>query len=152
GDLDWIVLKSLEKDRNRRYETANGLAADVGRHLAGEPVLAAPPSAAYRLKKFLKKHRGPVMAAGLVLLVLLAGIVGTTWGLVEAQSQRDAADAARKAAVSAQQRAMEALRATTDGAIEHLLGARPALGPLEKRFLEGLLQRWQAFAAEQGDG
>ncbi len=67
-------MKALEKDRTRRYETANGFAADVLRHLAYEPVLAAPPSRAYRLRKFVRKHRGAVIAAGLVLLALLAGI------------------------------------------------------------------------------
>src|SRR5207302_2917013 len=67
GDLDWIVMKCLEKDRTRRYETANGLAADVQRHLSSEPVIAAPPSAAYRLRKFVRKHRaGSLMAAALV--------------------------------------------------------------------------------------
>jgi serine/threonine protein kinase/tetratricopeptide (TPR) repeat protein len=95
GDLDWIVLKALEKDRNRRYETVNSLAMDVQRHLGGEPVLAAPPSVRYRLRKFLRKRRGPVSAAALVLLALMAGMAGTTWGLVEAVTQRDAADAAR---------------------------------------------------------
>ena len=84
GDLDWIVMKALEKDRTRRYETANGFAADVLRHLAHEPVLAAPPSRAYRLRKFVRKHRGAVIAASLVVLALLAGIVGTTWGLIQA--------------------------------------------------------------------
>src|SRR5262249_27602780 len=63
GDLDWIVMKALEKDRSRRYDTANGFAADVLRHLANEPVLAAPPSRTYRLKKFVRKNRGPVVAA-----------------------------------------------------------------------------------------
>ncbi len=67
GDLDWIVMKALEKDRTRRYETANGFAADVLRHLAYEPVLAAPPSRAYRLRKFVRKHRGAVIAASLVV-------------------------------------------------------------------------------------
>ena len=85
GDLDWIVMKALEKDRTRRYETANGFAADVLRHLAYEPVLAAPPSRAYRLRKFVRKHRGAVIAASLVLLALLAGIAGTTWGLIRAE-------------------------------------------------------------------
>ena len=66
GDLDWIVMKSLEKDRARRYETANGFAADVLRHLAFEPVLAAPPSRAYRVQKFVRKNRGSVIAASLV--------------------------------------------------------------------------------------
>ena len=87
GDLDWIVMKALEKDRTRRYETANGFAADVLRHLAYEPVLAAPPSRAYRLRKFVRKHRGAVIAASLVLLALLAGIAGTTWGLIRAETE-----------------------------------------------------------------
>jgi tetratricopeptide (TPR) repeat protein len=92
GDLDWIVMKCLEKDRGRRYETANGLALDVQRYLADEPVLAGPPGAGYRLRKFLRRHRGPVLAAALVLLALLVGMVGTSWGLVEARRQRDAAE------------------------------------------------------------
>ena len=64
-------MKALEKDRTRRYETANGFAADILRHLAHEPVVAAPPSRAYRLRKFVRKHRGAVIAASLVLLALL---------------------------------------------------------------------------------
>ena len=84
GDLDWVVMKALEKDRERRYETANGFAADILRHLADEPVLAAPPSRGYRLRKFVRKHRGPVIAASLLLITLLAGIGGTTWGLIVA--------------------------------------------------------------------
>ncbi|HUR52982.1 MAG TPA: serine/threonine-protein kinase, partial [Gemmataceae bacterium] len=84
GELDWLVLKALEKDRTRRYETANSLAADVQRYLAGEPVAAHPPTAVYRLKKFLRRNRGPVTAAALVLLALVGGIVGATLGLVRA--------------------------------------------------------------------
>jgi serine/threonine protein kinase/TPR repeat protein len=74
GELDWIVMKCLEKDRTRRYETANGLARDVERYLNDEPVEACPPSAAYRLRKVLRKHRGPVLAAAAVLACLLAGL------------------------------------------------------------------------------
>jgi serine/threonine protein kinase len=84
GDLDWIVMKALEKDRVRRYETANGFAADVMRHLANEPVVAAPPSRAYRLRKFVRKNRGGVIAASLVAFALVAGMAGTTWGLIQA--------------------------------------------------------------------
>jgi serine/threonine protein kinase len=94
GDLDWIVMKALEKDRSRRYETANGFAADVLRHLSSEPVLAAPPSRAYRVRKFVRKHRVAVVAASLVVLALLAGIAGTTWGLIRAELAR-AAEAQR---------------------------------------------------------
>jgi tetratricopeptide (TPR) repeat protein len=92
GDLDWIVMKALEKDRTRRYETANGFAADVMRHLASEPVLAAPPGRAYRMRKFAQKHRGAVIAAGLVVFTLLAGIVGTTLGLIAADARRREAE------------------------------------------------------------
>ena len=85
GELDWIVMKALEKDRNRRYETANGFAMDVQRYLADETVLACPPSAWYRLRKAVRRNRGPILAAAIVILVLLGGIVGTTLGLVKAE-------------------------------------------------------------------
>jgi serine/threonine protein kinase/tetratricopeptide (TPR) repeat protein len=91
GELDWIVMKALEKDRNRRYETACALAQDVQRYLADEPVLACPPSKSYRLSKFARRHRGALLAASLVVLALLAGIVGTGLGLLRAQRERQAA-------------------------------------------------------------
>ncbi|MBX9625641.1 MAG: serine/threonine-protein kinase [Gemmataceae bacterium] len=97
GELDWVVLKALEKDRARRYDTANGLARDIQRYLADEVVEARPPSTGYRVRKFVRRHKGQVVAAGLVLVALLAGIAGTTAGLVEARRQRDAADVARQA-------------------------------------------------------
>ncbi len=92
GELDWIVMKCLEKDRDRRYETPNALALDVQRYLDDEPVLAGPPSAAYRLRKFLRRHRGRVLAAGLVFLTLLAGIIGTTWGMIRATEAQTLAE------------------------------------------------------------
>ena len=90
GELDWIVMKALEKDRNRRYETASGFAADIERHLHDEPVEAGPPSAAYRFRKFARRNKGPVLAAALVLLTLVAGILGTTIGLIRAEKARQA--------------------------------------------------------------
>ena len=99
GDLDWIVMKALEKDRTRRYETANGFGADILRHLANEPVLAAPPSRSYRLRKFVRKHRAGVIAASLVVLALVAGVAGTTSGLLAA---RRSAEAERLAKIDAQ--------------------------------------------------
>jgi non-specific serine/threonine protein kinase/serine/threonine-protein kinase len=92
GELDWIVMKCLEKDRSRRYDTAAGLALDLRRHLSVEPVSAGPPSAGYRLRKFLRRNRGPVLAAILVLLALAGGIVGTTIGLVQARRARETAE------------------------------------------------------------
>jgi hypothetical protein len=81
GELDWIVMKCLERDRARRYEMASGLAMDLKRYLADLPVEASPPSAAYRLKKFLRRHKGPVLAASVIIVLLVGGIVGTTVGL-----------------------------------------------------------------------
>jgi serine/threonine protein kinase/tetratricopeptide (TPR) repeat protein len=84
GELDWIVMKALEKDRNRRYETANGFASDVQRYLADEPVLACPPSAAYRLRKFARRNKGPMLTAAVVVAALLAGTAVSVWQAVRA--------------------------------------------------------------------
>lgn len=84
GDLDWIIVKAMEKDRTRRYETATGFADDVRRFLNDEAVLATPPSTVYRIRKFVRRHRGPVIAASLLGAALIAGIAGTGWGLVRA--------------------------------------------------------------------
>ena len=85
GDLDWIVMKCLEKDRGRRYDTATALAQDIERYLANEPIQARPPSATYKLRKFVRRNRGPVLAASIVFLLLIGAIIGTTWGLVRAK-------------------------------------------------------------------
>src|SRR5262249_2230969 len=89
GQLDWIVVKALEKDRNSRYGTANGLAQDVQRYLADEPVLACPPSANYRLRKFARKHRQG-LAWTAVLLVGLLGVLGTGFWYQGERSRRQA--------------------------------------------------------------
>ena len=82
GDLDWIVMKCLEKDRTRRYDTANGLAMDIARHLGDEPVVARPPSRGYRMRKFVRRNRMAVLGATAVSAVLILGVIGTTWGLL----------------------------------------------------------------------
>ncbi len=105
GELDWIVMKCLEKRRDRRYETANGLARDVQRYLADEPVEARPPSAGYRLGKFAKRHKTAVIAASLVLLALLVGVAGMTYGLVRAEIQRKKAEQAQAAQAKERTRA-----------------------------------------------
>jgi tetratricopeptide (TPR) repeat protein/serine/threonine protein kinase len=90
GELDWIVMKALEKDRNRRYESANGFAMDVQRYLADEPVLACPPSAGYRLRKFVRRNRGSLTLAGVVLFFLAVLGIGTGWA-IHYRAVRDAA-------------------------------------------------------------
>jgi serine/threonine protein kinase/tetratricopeptide (TPR) repeat protein len=111
GDLDWIVMKCLEKDRGRRYETANALVMDIGRYLAGEPVVAAPPSRTYRLRKFVARHRGPVAAALAIAMVLVLGIVGTSvglaWALREAERAEGQAQRALRAEAETARRADE---------------------------------------------
>ncbi len=84
GDLDWITMRALEKDRERRYASARDLAADLQRHLESKPVLASPPSRSYRFGKFVRRHRAAVAAGGLVAVALLIGLTGTTWGLLRA--------------------------------------------------------------------
>ena len=94
GDLDWIVMRCLEKERARRYETAEALAADVRRHLIGEPVQAAPPSAVYRARKFIRRHRGPMFAASLLLITLIAGAAGTAvFAVLESRARTRAENA-----------------------------------------------------------
>jgi len=115
GDLDWIVMKCLEKDRTRRYETANGLAADLKRHLGNEPVVARPPSMGYRLHKGFRRNRLLFTAAGLVGLALVLGVVASSWQAVRATkarldeaAARQRADESARAARSEKERAEKA--------------------------------------------
>jgi eukaryotic-like serine/threonine-protein kinase len=116
GDLDWIVMKCLEKDRTRRYETANGLAVDLKRHLSNEPVAARPPSAIYRFQKSFRRNKLAFVAVGAVTAALLLGIIVSAWQAVRATHakedalaaqaqeavQREKAEASEKKAVAAQ--------------------------------------------------
>jgi serine/threonine protein kinase len=158
GDLDWIVMKALEKDRSRRYETANGLAMDLERYLADEAVLARPPSPLYRLTKLVRRHRGLFAAAAAVLLTLAGGIVGTTLGLVRAERARHAeADRAE-----GERRAKERAEASLDlarASVEKYLGTvtddpklvRDDFHQLRKRLLESAVPFFEQLAAQEGD-
>jgi serine/threonine protein kinase/WD40 repeat protein len=84
GEIDWIVMKALEKNRDRRYETANALAMDLRRYLDDEPVRACPPSAGYRFRKFTRRHRGLLTTAGLIALALILGTAASTWQAIRA--------------------------------------------------------------------
>lgn len=100
GDLDWVVMKCLEKDRTRRYDTSASLGMDLQRYLEDEPVLARPPSNVYRLKKMLHRHRGLVTAAACIALALLVGAGVSTWQAVRAtRAEHRAYAAQRKEAV-----------------------------------------------------
>ncbi len=98
GDLDWIVMKALEKDRTRRYETANGLAADIQRHLNDEPVVARPPSRLYEFQKTVRRHKFGFAAAAVVIVVLAAGLMVSTWMFFKEQQARQQAEAEKEIA------------------------------------------------------
>jgi tetratricopeptide (TPR) repeat protein len=158
GELDWIVMKSLSKERDRRYESATGFARDIERFLNKEPVQAGPPGARYRIRKFVQRNRGQVVAAGLVLAALLVGIVGTTLGLIEAKRQEREAkrqegialdEAGRKE--SARLRTRGVLDTVTGEVLEPLLARERYLTPDEKDFLRRLLDQYREFAEEVGD-
>jgi len=110
GELDWIVMKALEKDRSRRYETANGLAMDVRRYLNREPILAAPPSATYRMKKFARRHRAGVLLVSAVTATVVLGLVGTSMGFARAVRERERADLSARSALAAQAEAQARAR------------------------------------------
>jgi len=147
GELDWIVMKALEKDRNRRYETANALAADVQHYLQDEPVQACPPSAAYRFRKFAQRNKGPVAAVALVLLTLIAGIIGTTWGLVLAEKARQDAVAAQLAEAEraeGERRAAEAEKRAKETAEEREAETRAVLDFVENNVFAAARPEGQA--------
>ena len=110
ADLDWIVMKAIEKDRTRRYETANGLARDIERFLGDEPVSARPPSAGYQLQKYARRHKAALRVAAAIAAVLVAATIVSLWlavratdaekktaaTLKEVTNERDAKELARK--------------------------------------------------------
>jgi eukaryotic-like serine/threonine-protein kinase len=142
GELDWVVLKALEKNRARRYDTANGLARDIQRYLADEIVEARPQSTGYRIRKFVKRHRGQVVAAGLVLFALVAGIAGTTVGLIRAENRRVEAESAR----------IEAERARANEAEQREAAGRNERAAIEERKIaDAINQFFQNDILRQAD-
>ncbi len=125
GDLDWIAMKCLEKDRARRYETANALAADIRRHLDNQPVEAGPPSARYRMSKLIKRNKGAVAAGILITAALIVGFIGTTLGLLAALDARSAEAAQRRLVEDRFQSAMQYVERMSD---EVLLEVRDMIG------------------------
>ncbi len=115
GDLDWIVMKAMEKDRARRYETATAFAADVRRFLAEEAIEARPPSSSYRLRKFVRRHRVPVGGGAALLSMLVLGLAGTGLGLIRARRE---ATRARVALLEAQEQRLAATAAQHEAVLE----------------------------------
>ena len=141
GDLDWIVMKCLEKDRQRRYDTANGLAADLKRHLDNEPVTARPPSTAYRFQKAFRRNKVTFAAGAAVALALLLGIIASTWQSVRAtQAKREAV--AAQAGESVQRQKAEANEHRAVEAQANEAGLR------QQAQLQELVARRRAYAAD----
>jgi serine/threonine protein kinase/tetratricopeptide (TPR) repeat protein len=162
GELDWIVMKCLDKDRDRRYETADGLARDVERYMADEPVQACPPSARYRLSKFARRNRAALLTASLVGATLIAGTVVSAWLAVRAmdaerlaegrlqaelQAHREADDARAKAEASFQ-KARQAVDDLYTQVAERWLAQQPHMEPIQREFLNKALQ----FYTESAQG
>src|SRR6266542_665283 len=125
GDLDWVVMKCLEKDRARRYETANALAADIQRHLTNEPVVARPPSAAYRFSRLVRRNQLAFAAAGAVTVAMLIGLMLASWQAVRAtnaeQQARLAEQAERQMAQHFESESKRAVRAEADAQAKALV-------------------------------
>lgn len=134
GDLDWIAMKALEKDRDRRYATPSEFAADIRRHLRHEPVTAGPPGVGYRLGKFARRHRGTVMAMSALVAALIFGVVGTSIGMVRATAAKHEAEEQRTLADLEAEKAL----ALSDFLVETLASPDPARAGREVRVAEVL--------------
>ncbi len=157
GDLDWVVMKCLEKDRTRRYETANGVALDIQRHLKNEPITARPPSSVYRFRKALRRNKLAFGAAAVVMLALLLGISASTWQavratraraatLIEKQRADEQASVARSIATSLQQMLNSANPDTAKG---HDYTVRQLLDDYENSLTDKLADQPEAEAELQ---
>src|SRR5262249_20870301 len=152
GELDWVVMKALEKDRTRRYETASAFAADVEHYLRDEPVTACPPSAWYRWSKFARRHKGALLTTAVALgalLLLLAGGVGVVLWHQQEQDHKEAQKALQKAAADRQ-------RAETENEIRRAMGqTAQVLAALHEELAKGGVRklldapaRWQGQLKE----
>ncbi len=131
-DLDWIAMKCLEKDRNRRYETASGLAADIQAHLNDEPVLARPPSATYRLQKFVHRNKLEFAAATFAVVILILAVAVSSWQAVRAKRAEEIAREQSIKAMGAEQSAQEQANdaeAIKDFLVRQVLAVNPYVDP-----------------------
>ncbi len=139
GELDWIVMKCLDKDRNRRYETANAFAADVLHFLHGESVFACPPSASYRMRKFARRNRAALLTTGVVVMALVMGTGISIWQAVRATRALEAESLARQDADTNLQTARQAVDDYFTVVSDSPLLDAPGLEPLRKQLLETAL-------------
>jgi len=172
GELDWIVMRAMDKDRSRRYETANSFAADIQCYLDNQPVRACPPSRAYRLRKFARRNKTAVIATTLVAAALVLGTAVSVWQLIEADAARKLAgerlalanqrlaneSIAREETETQRRRAEQNLAKANDTVEKYFTvvsGNRlldvPGLEPLRKELLEAALDYYHVLLRYDGD-
>jgi serine/threonine protein kinase/tetratricopeptide (TPR) repeat protein len=158
GELDWIVMKALEKNRNRRYETPNSFALDIQRYLADEPVQACPPSAWYRFRKSVRRNKGAYLAAVVIVCVVILGVIGLIVNNRLVTREKDAKEAALERTVLEKERADQNLARARRAVKEFLLktGDSPLLKEgdfqtLRKDLLETALPFYQEFVRQKQD-
>jgi tetratricopeptide (TPR) repeat protein/serine/threonine protein kinase len=151
GELDWIVMKALDKDRSRRYETANAFAADLLHYLHDEPVQACPPSATYRFGKFARRNRVALTTATLVALALVLGTIVSTWQAIRAETARAAEVQQRDLAQANLQKARKAVDEYFTLVSESTLLEAPGLQPLRVQLLEAARQYYEGFLQQRSD-
>jgi serine/threonine protein kinase len=157
GDLDWIVMKCLAKERNRRYETANGVASDIEHYLHEEPVRAGPPGAGYQLRKFARRYKKPLAAAVVFVALLLGGVVVSTLQAVratraeaQALAERDAAQEARERADRHFALAKDAVDKYLSQVTDHPKLTQADFHQLRKELLETALPFYRQFGEQEG--
>jgi serine/threonine protein kinase len=148
GELDWIAMRCLEKDRARRYQSAGELADDLARYLADEPVQACPPSAAYRFRKFARRHRAAILLAAAFAGLLVAGAAVSTRQAIRAGHAEGKARAAQADAEANLRKAHRAVNDSFTRVSEDTLLRQPTLEPLRKQLLQDALRYYREFARE----
>jgi serine/threonine protein kinase len=148
GELDWIVMKALEKDRNRRYESASAFTADVQHYLNDEPVQACPPSASYRFRKFARRNRLMLAISGSATLVLVLIVAGLATGIVLLGRANTRIEEQRDVAQQKQQLARDAVDEMYSDVAEEWLRSRVGMRTVQKRFLQKALRYYEEFAKE----
>jgi eukaryotic-like serine/threonine-protein kinase len=165
GELDWILMKALAKERDRRYETAASFGDDIRRYLNREPVLAGPPSNWYRLSKIMQRNRLAVATTAIIASSLLLGIAGTSWGLLRAEQNRQIAEAREREALrekenaiqaadyerQARQQAMTAIRLLTDELVEKQMSRGSYLTADNRELLDRIAEQFEQIATIAGN-
>jgi tetratricopeptide (TPR) repeat protein len=149
GELDWIVIKALEKDRNRRYDTASSFAADVQRYLHDEPVQACPPSAMYRFGKFAQRNRAALTTIAAIALAVLLGVIGLAVSTVLVWQETQKTKVAKLQTEAILKTAYEVLETNYMDVAERRLPLQEALTSEDRQFLEKALTFYEQLAQQQ---